>query len=404
MSSEFIKQFDHHLEKLSHLDQRKVFLDDFNSKEFPSKKIEDWRYLNLKNLLAKLDLEKAHSLDNHPKLLPEDYDGDFIIFKNGLIDQEQSIFDKDKIKLKTLIQPNTRNDENRFFNPFNLFNQALAPHYYQIEITQNLEKPLLFFHLSSGLNIPSVEIHLKTNISAKIIEVFHAQAENQNNFTNPKSNFHLEQNSQLDYFKLISENHHSTHLSSLEINQEKSSQFDGFFLLLNGDIVREEIIANLNDQQAHFKASGLYLPQLTATHDIHCYVNHFKPNTFSDLLFKGIANDQAKAVFNGRVVVHEGADGVIAHQKNQNLLLSDEAEINPKPDLEIYADDVQCSHGATIGRHDENVLFYLKSRGIPHDQAMTMLNHSFIEELVEKINHNWAKKYFLNYLHQNKIL
>jgi Fe-S cluster assembly protein SufD len=141
----------------------------------------------------------------------------------------------------------------------------------------------------------------------------------------------------------------------------------------------------MNGENCNSLLYGLYIPDGTQFVDNHSRVDHAKPNCFSDEKYKGILKDKSVAVFNGKIMVHEDAQKTNAYQRNQNILLSNDATVNTKPQLEIFADDVKCTHGATIGQLDEEPMFYLRSRGIPENEARKLLLNAFADDIAEKI-------------------
>lgn len=375
--------------------------ENFLEKNLPGRKDEDWKYLNLKEL-SQREFQIIDQEVNSDQI-PQDYKGDFIIFGNQ--DISQSKLESQSIKIETTEPKTIKLDKKfSFYNPFHNLDKNIRPQGYKISVKPSSSKQsLLILHPGIGFSTPYIEMELAKNAELELIEIYQSTSHEQG-FHSPVLKVDLLENSQLDYIKICQENHKSSHLGSLILNQSQDSQVHSHHVLLGGDICRQEIIANLNGKNSSFNGNGLYLAHDQQQHDIHAIINHFSDHAQSELNYKGIANHQGKAIFNGRVVVHPGADFSVAHQKNSNLLLSNKAEINPKPDLEIYADEVECSHGATVGRLDERALFYLKSRGISEKRAEQILIQAFIQESIDKIPLSWIRELISRALQEEKVL
>ncbi|MFS8617977.1 MAG: Fe-S cluster assembly protein SufD, partial [Solitalea sp.] len=175
------------------------------------------------------------------------------------------------------------------------------------------------------------------------------------------------------------------HVGYTEIEQHKNASVDTHIISLDGAFVRNNLHFRLMDKQCRSIMNGLYLLSGNQFLDNHTRVNHNSPECYSDQLYKGIINEQATAVFNGKIFVEKDAQKTNAYQRNINILLSDEATVNTKPQLEIFADDVRCTHGATSGHLDEEVVFYLRSRGLSEKDAKRMLLRAYSEEVIGKL-------------------
>ncbi|QEA40481.1 Fe-S cluster assembly protein SufD [Pistricoccus aurantiacus] len=205
------------------------------------------------------------------------------------------------------------------------------------------------------------------------------------NFTNLVSEIMLERGAMVTHYKLQEASLSDLHVSSLHLDQGRDSRFTSFNLNLGGALVRNDIVGELNAQGAESNFFGLFFAQGRQHVDNHTLANHNAPLTFSNENYKGILNDRAHGVFNGKVVVKRDSQKIEAHQSNANLLLSDRAEIDTKPELEIYADDVKCSHGATTGQLDAEAIYALRTRGIDEQTARGLLTLAFAGEVMEKV-------------------
>ena len=192
--------------------------------------------------------------------------------------------------------------------------------------------------------------------------------------------------SQVDFYEYQADSNNSYLIENNNVVQEKGSVFNSAAITLDGAFVRNNLTSVLNEEAVETHFYGFYYLDGKNFVDNHTFVDHAKPNCISNEIYKGILDQEAKAVFNGKVLVRKDAQKTNAYQTNRNIVLSDDASINTKPQLEIFADDVKCSHGATSGYLDQDAMFYLKARGIPEDKAKALLLNAFAGEIVEKIN------------------
>jgi Fe-S cluster assembly protein SufD len=193
------------------------------------------------------------------------------------------------------------------------------------------------------------------------------------------------ENAVVDHIKIQEESAASFHISNTQVQQERTSIYTSVNIDLGGALVRNNLNVLLNAENCESHLFGFYFGQGTQHVDNHTFTDHAKPNCFSNELYKGILGGKARGVFNGKIMVRPNAQKTNALQSNKTLLLSDEASINAKPQLEIFADDVKCTHGATIGELDEEAMFYLRSRGISEEMVAAMLRYAFAADVFENI-------------------
>lgn len=205
-------------------------------------------------------------------------------------------------------------------------------------------------------------------------------------FTNALTEIALMEEAQVDHYKLQEESTKAFHVATLEVRQARDSRFASHSISFGGQLVRNDINVNLGAEGAGCTLNGLFIVGGRQHVDYHTRIDHAQPRGFSEEIYKGILDGRSRGVFNGRVKVHPDAQKTDAHQSNNNLLLSRDAEIDTKPELEIYADDVKCSHGATVGQLDEQALYYLRSRGIGESQARGLLTFGFAREMLERVD------------------
>jgi len=204
-------------------------------------------------------------------------------------------------------------------------------------------------------------------------------------FANVVTEVIVGENSGFEHYKMQNLNNETTLINSIFIHEEANSRVNSMAVSLNGGSIRNNIDIKLDGEGSNANVYGLYLMDKNQHVDNYVHIDHLKPHTTSNELFKGILDDSATAVFNGHVKVWPNAQKIEAFQSNKNLLLTDKALVNTKPFLEIYADDVKCSHGATVGQLDTEAMFYLRSRGISIQSARTLLMYAFADEVIQKI-------------------
>ncbi len=255
-----------------------------------------------------------------------------------------------------------------------------------------LEKPLYLLFVSSG-NGRAVVSHPRTLVvagrdtQAQIIEGYLGFGD-EVYFTNAVSEAVLGEGAVIDYTKVELESGPAFHFGALQVHQARSSNFTSHSVSLGGALVRNEVGAVLGGEGAECTLNGLYVAAGQQHIDNYTTMDHAQPHCTSHEFYKGILDGKAHAVFHGRIVVRQDAQKTDAIQRNKNLLLSDDALINTKPQLEIYADDVRCTHGATVGQVDPDAVFYMRSRGIPLAEARSLLTFAFASEMLDRLKAN----------------
>jgi len=205
-------------------------------------------------------------------------------------------------------------------------------------------------------------------------------------WTNAVVEIVLAANARLEYYKVQRESQRAYHIATTTAELGRSSSFNSTAITMGAALARHDIRISLDAEGAECWVDGLYVVGTGQHADTHSMIDHRQPHCTSHQLYKGILDGKSRAVFNGKVFVREGAQKTDAMQTNRNLLLSDEARVDTKPQLEIFADDVKCAHGATVGQLEEEELFYLVSRGLSPDLARNLLTYGFAEEVISKIN------------------
>jgi Fe-S cluster assembly protein SufD len=204
-------------------------------------------------------------------------------------------------------------------------------------------------------------------------------------FTNAVTEIVAGDNSVIEHYKLQAENEEAFHIATIQVRQARSSSFAQHSISFGGALVRNDVNVALDGEGAECTLNGLYVTARNQHVDNHTVIDHIKPHCTSRELYKGILDDKSSAVFNGSIIVREDAQKTDARQSNKNLLLSEEATINSKPQLEINADDVKCAHGTSIGHLDEDSIYYLRSRGVGLTEARTVLTYGFANDVLNRM-------------------
>jgi Fe-S cluster assembly protein SufD len=222
-------------------------------------------------------------------------------------------------------------------------------------------------------------------IQAKIIESYQALG-NSVYFNNITTEIKLAANANIEHYKVQQESNKAFHIATLQVDQQRDSTFTSHSVSLGAQLARNDINSWMGDEGATCNLNGLYVTEGRQHCDFHTRIDHAMPHCTSNEFYKGILDGHSRAVFNGQVHVHPNAQKSDAQQSNKNLLLSKDAEVDTKPQLEIYADDVTASHGATVGQLDQNMMFYLRSRGIDYNAAHALLVYGFARSVIEKMS------------------
>jgi len=251
----------------------------------------------------------------------------------------------------------------------------------------SIDTPILvmFVSATSGHSVfPASTIHLGARAKATLVEQ-HLSLHSEAAFAQVLTRVSLDQDADLTHLKLQTEGERSIHLADTEVDVASRAQYHSVVMALGASIGREDLRINLNAPGAHADLDGAYLPRKRMHLDHHTTVRHISPDCTSKQSYRGILDEAGRGVFNGRVVVEKDAQHTDAQQSNANLLLSDSAEIDTKPQLEIFADDVKCSHGATVGQLDPAELFYLRSRGIDESAARALVTFAFAARVLSSL-------------------
>ncbi|MEX0968711.1 MAG: Fe-S cluster assembly protein SufD [Bacteroidia bacterium] len=386
---------------------RRSALKRFEAIGFPNPRQEEWKYTNLRTLLEQ-DFQPVTAVHDEDITLEDireffipEADADRLVFLNGWFSPKLSVIkDTAHVTVKPLsdaAEENPERIEEHFKagsegnEAFILLNTAYAIEgaYIHVPDGKNIEKPVHLLYINShedgpALAQPRTIIKVGGNSQVTLVESFHSITPQQA-CTNIFTEFDMAEGANVDYYKIQHENESSYHIGTTKVHQERNSTFASNTITLGGRLTRNNIDIKLNGEGCNSRFFGLFITRDKQHVDNHSLVTHASPGCFSNQLYKGVLFDRSVGVFDGRIIVEPAAQKTNAFQSNKNILMSDAASINSKPQLEIYADDVKCSHGATMGQQDEDAVFYLQTRGIDRLQAKALLNLAFVNDIVEQV-------------------
>ena len=356
----------------------------FLNNGIPTNKDEEWKYTSLKQLVS-----NDFSVEAEGEEISQDE-----LDKSTLKTKHQIIFLNGEMVKKPEIDGvlvTSYTDKNPSFeDAFTALNAAYANNGYRIHVEKNvhLKDSIEVIFLSKNTTNNFIQyrnrLDLNENSSIKIIEHFKCLDKNLC-FTNSLTNINLDKSSNIEFNKLQNHNDFQIVVDNTIINQDEKSYSTINTLLLGGKFTRNNLSFYQNGEYCESNMNGVVILNNNEFGDNHTYVDHKNANCESNELYKGVYLDKSKGVFNGKIMVRPDAQKINAFQANNNLLLSENSSINSKPQLEIYADDVKCSHGCTIGQLDDNALFYMRTRGISKEDAKTILTFAFASEAIEKL-------------------
>ncbi len=380
--------------------------DSFLAQEIPTRKTEAWKYTSLFNLTSNEEgygrLAETHGAAGLDGLatIPA-LDAQRLVFVNGQYSKELSSntehknvvrFSQADDAQKSIIADNLGSAIEQEKHVFGALNNAITTDGVLVHVGKNeqLKTNIQITHITTpqakAFTVPArLLIVLETGAQATVVEHFASTDDEQNCFVNAITEAKVGANARLNHYRLQLIQEGSIQIGGVHIDLDRDANYDSFQLGLGAKIVRNDINVNHNVGGSHCELVGVYLPQNKQLIDFHSNIEHKVANCTTSEVFRGIMADKSKAVFNGRIHIHPDAQKTLAELSNKNLLLSNDATINTKPELEIYADDVRCAHGATIAQLDEQARFYLQSRGISAAEADVMLSFGFINELLENL-------------------
>jgi len=398
-------------------DLRRKAADQFDTLGFPTIKNEEWKYTNVSKYVDESWEQRTSKiqqvLENLRGLtLPEIVEAHKLVFFDGVFNKELSEIKKDDpaIVVSSLSEASKTNKDliSKYLgtglssetNGLVALNTAFGTEGAFIYIPKNI-KPKYPVHLVfMGGNTDQKYINhirnliiIEENASLELIETWTSSGKNEY-FNNVVSELFVEESAILNHYRFQEENIETARqVNFTQVSQQKNSLINNFTITTGGKLVRNDLQYRLDDTNCESHMFGLYIGSGSQHIDNHTLVDHAMPQCFSNEFYKGIMAGQSAGVFNGKIIVRKDAQKTNAYQSNKNILLSDEAKINTKPQLEIFANDVKCSHGATTGQLDEEAMFYLRSRGIGAAEAKVMLTTAFATDVLENIKSETIKDY-----------
>ena len=385
---------------------RSSAMDRFEQLGFPSVRDEEWKYTNLasvakENFIPAISGGEIAVADVNRFVFPETSQSHLVVV-NGFLREDLStrsgLDDVIAVDLFSAVGDARYNKIIRKYlarnagyhnNGLTALNTAFIQSGVFLCIPKNvrLERPLQITFLADAENsasFPRLLVVAEENSSATLIESF-SSVNDGRYFTNAVAEVVVKDGAHLEHYRLQRESKNAYHVSSTSAELGRSSRYDTRSINLGGQLSRHDVSVVMAHEGAETSVDGLYMVDSDQHTDTHSVIDHQQPHCTSHQLYKGILDGNGRAVFNGKVFVREGAQKTDAMQTNKNLLLSDKARIDTKPQLEIFADDVKCAHGAAVGQIDPEELFYLETRGINPELGRNLLTYGFAEEVIEKI-------------------
>ena len=376
---------------------KEINFDNFIKNGFPNRRIEDWKFSDLKKIITNnfenIDFSKKEAQLNIDENLIGDLEHNKITFINGAISNiDFSYENEDKIIVEQNLNLENELSKNTLLN----LNTAFVSNYTKILVKKGYQfkKPLVLLNYlsrdlsNSGLNT-RLDINLEDEASLNIINISNENLNN--NFLNFRQKINIGKNSILKNYSLDINENSNFKYSFKDINLEKNSHLEYFILSKGSKFLKHDINCSLNNEYGSVVLNGIIDLDDKKHHEIKTNINHNEENCKSYQLIKSVLNENSKGIYQGKIYVNSKAQKTDGYQLSRALLLSDEVEFNAKPELEIYADDVKCSHGSTSGNVDENSIFYLMSRGLSYEQSKKLLTNGFLNEVIEKITNNEVK-------------
>ena len=363
----------------------------FIEQGFPNKRIEDWKFSDLNQIIStnfeNLDFSKKDEQPSVDLDFIHEFEHNKIVFINGSVSKiDLSYEDENQISLKQDFELDEELSKNVLIN----LNTAFINNYMKITVIKGYQfkKPLIFYNYltsdldSHGLNM-RLDINLEDDTSLDVINISNESPKS--NFLNFRQKINIGKNSVLKNYSLDINPTSNIKYLYKDINLDQNSHLEYFILSKGSKFAKHDINCSLNNNHGSIALNGIIDLDNKKHHEIKTVINHNEENCKSYQLIKSVLSENSKGIYQGKIYVNSKAQKTDGYQLSRALLLNDDVEFNAKPELEIYADDVKCSHGSTSGNIDENSIFYLMSRGLSHDQSKKLLTNGFLNEAVEKI-------------------
>lgn len=374
---------------------------------WPTRKTEAWKYTPLRPL-ADGRYFCAPPVNTQTQELKalfeiEGLDAIQLVFVDGVLNATLSndlqqlpsglsvtTFDKASVAQKAMIAQKLDSAAAEHATLFGQLNTATTEQGVFIDVEKNAQimQPVHIVHIATHTQEAAANArvlwHQGVGSQASLIEHF-VGVDNAKLFTHSVTELLVSDNASCTHYRLHLEPEESLHIGGVYSHLHKHSRLNSFYLAMGTQLQRVDVVTQFEGEGAEATNNGVYLPRNNQLVDFHTCIEHKVPHCTSNEIFRGIIGDHAKAVFNGRIHIHRDAQKTLAELSNKNLLTSATAKVNTKPELEIYADDVRCAHGATVAELDELAMHYLRTRGISREEAQVMLSFGFINELIEQL-------------------
>ncbi len=380
---------------------RKQAMAALSGMDFPTTRVEEWKYTRVAKYV-KRKYKQVQATVNVEDYTIEGLDAHELVFVNGYFDEAQStIKDDDAVSIQKIEELNEEyySDvvDGTEENVFSLINKAYQTGGVSVVVKKNkkAKHPIHLIHVVDGEELIANTrhfVHLESGSKAEVVATFHSK-NSTNSFTNVALEGHVESNASLTINKLQTEAKDVLHISNEFFVQDEGSNFLINTITTGGILTRNGLDVIVEGENCHTEMNGAYLGTENQHIDNHTIIDQLYSNCISSELYKGVMDDKSSGVFNGKVIVRQDAQKIAAYQSNKNILLSKGANVYSKPELEIYADDVRCSHGSTIGELDEEAVYYLRSRGISEANARQLLVAAFIGDVLEKVENEALRAY-----------
>lgn len=380
------------LESYADNEARKKALENFKTRGLPHTKMEDWLYTKLSDVLP----EKLLKVSTKPNIKDIETPGKYkLYFSNGQILEDKSSLPEGVILNVSTLKRETANDDQS--DIFAMMNGVLNDVTVTLTIKKDfvLDSPLSIVHYSDftgEFSAPRVHVVAENFSKAEIVEIFIGEDQKSYNVT-AVSNFILKDGAKVLHAKVQDEGNEAFHVSSVNADVHRDANFHSFTFTTGAKKSRNEIKVRLRETGAYTSVDGLYALNDKQHTDNNSLITHIKEHTDSSQLFKGVLDDSSRGVFTGKVLVCRDAQKVNSEQLNKNLLLTKKSHADTRPQLEVYADDVKCAHGATVGQMNEEEAFYLQSRGLSKERAQKLLIHAFCSEALLKIENDEVREF-----------
>ncbi len=389
---------------------KKQALDNFLKNGFPSRKLENWKFSDINQIIQKnigeLAFYNDYNIENeiNEDVFIKEIEHNKIVIVNGKVERLNFEYEEsDKINLTTLnnLKQNS-NEDNSLLSLNNSFSNKI--HNILVKKNYSFKKPLIIYQITnekvSNTNINfQLNFDLEESSSIKIINF--SKDNSEKNFINNLFNFNLDKNAILKNYKIDKKSNTNIKYDYSSITQKENSISETFIFSSGSDYIKNEVNCNLEGQYSSAFINGIHLLSKNKHHEIRTNTNHLYENTKSYQLIKSVIDDNSKSVYQGKIYVDSKAQKTDGYQLSKAVLLNEHAEFNAKPELEIYADDVKCSHGSASGSLDEDSIFYLMSRGLDQKTAKKLLINGFLLDVVEKITDDEIKKLLKNMIGLN---